>query len=91
MSEAQHKLLRSQNMPKLSLFGVIQGRGSGFEHNYPQDNSVFSRSYAKGVGIDRGNYLVGVGLTWSVSSLFRNHSKIKHQNMPHWHCKTIII
>ena len=79
MSEAQHKLLRSQNMPKLSLFGVIQGRGSGFEHNYPQDNSAFSRSYAKGVGIDRGNYLVGVGLTWSVSSLFRNHSKIKHQ------------
>lgn len=79
MSEAQHKLLRSQNMPKLSLFGVIQGHGSGFEHNYPQDNSAFSRSYAKGVGIDRGNYLVGVGLTWSVSSLFRNHSKIKYQ------------
>lgn len=78
-SEAQTKLLRSMNMPKLSMFGVIQGRGSGFEHNYVQDNRAFSRSYVDGVGIDRGNYLVGVGVTWSVSSLFRNHSKIKHQ------------
>lgn len=79
LSEGQTKLLRSQNMPKLSMFGVIQGRGSGFEHNYVQDNTAFSRSYLDGVGIHRGNYLVGVGLTWSVSSLFRNHSKIKNQ------------
>ena len=79
LSEGQTKLLRSQNMPKLSMFGVIQGRGSGFKHNYVQDNTAFSRSYVDGVGIDRGNYLVGVGVTWSVSNLFRNHSKIKNQ------------
>lgn len=78
-SQGQIKLLRSQNLPKFSLFGVIQGRGSGFDYNYVQDNTAFSRAYGDGVGIDRGNYLVGVGLTWSVSSLFRNHSKIKHQ------------
>lgn len=78
-SEGQQKLLRSQDMPKLSMFGVIQGRGSGFEHNYVQDNTAFSRKYTDGVGIDRSNYLVGVGVTWSVSNLFRNHSKIKNQ------------
>lgn len=78
-SDKQTKLLRSENLPKFSLFGVVQGRGSGFKHNYVQDNTAFSQSYADGVGIDRGNYLVGVGVTWSVSSLFRNHSKIRNQ------------
>ncbi len=61
------------------MFGVIQARGSGFEHNYVQDNTDFSCSYLNGVGIHRGNYLVGVGVAWSVSNLFRNHSKIKNQ------------
>jgi outer membrane protein TolC len=78
-SNGQVKLLKSQNMPRFSLFGVLQGRGSGFEYNYVQDNSAFSRKYANGVGIDRTNYLIGVGVTWNFTSLFRNHSKIKRQ------------
>ena len=78
-SDGQVKLLKSQNMPRFSLFGVLQGRGSGFKYNYVQDNSAFSRKYSDGVGIDRTNYLVGVGVTWSFTSLFRNHSKIKNQ------------
>ena len=80
-SDRQTKSLRSQNRPKLSLFGVFQGRGSGFDYNYVQDNTAFSRAYFDGVGIDRTNYLVGIGMTWSVSSLFKNHSKIKHQKL----------
>lgn len=76
-NEGQIKLLKSQNMPRVSLFGVVQGRGSGFEYNYVQDQSAFSRKYADGVGIDRTNYLLGVGVTWNFTSLFRNHSKIK--------------
>lgn len=78
-SNGQLKLLKSQNMPRFSLFGVLQGRGSGFKYNYVQDNSAFSRKYSDGVGIDRTNYLVGVGVTWSFTSLFRNHSKIKNK------------
>lgn len=78
-SNGQIKLLKSQNMPRFSLFGVLQGRGSGFEYNYVEDNSAFSRKYTDGVGIDRTNYLIGVGVTWNFTSLFRNHSKIKSQ------------
>lgn len=78
-SNGRIKLLKSQNMPRLSLFGVLQGRGSGFEYNYVQDNSSFSRKYKDGVGIDRTNYLIGVGMTWNFTSLFRNHAKIKSQ------------
>lgn len=78
-SKGQIKLLKSQNMPRFSLFGVLQGRGSGFEYNYVQDNSAFSRKYTDGVGIDRANYLIGVGVTWNFTSLFRNNSKIKSQ------------
>ena len=36
-SNGQIKLLKSQNMPRFSLFGVLQGRGSGFEYNFVQD------------------------------------------------------
>lgn len=78
-SDKQIKLLRSQNLPKFTLFGVMQGRGSGFEHNYVQDNSAFSRKYSDGVGIDRSNYLIGIGVTWNFTSIFRNQSKIKSQ------------
>lgn len=75
----QSKLLKSEYFPRISLFGVIQGRGSGFEYNYPQNNNAYSRKYSDGIKIDRSNYLVGVGMTWSVSSLFRNRSKVNHQ------------
>lgn len=78
-SDKQIKLFRSQNLPKLTMFGVIQGRGSGFDHNYVQDNSAFSRKYSDGVGIDRSNYLIGLGVTWNITSIFRNQSKIKRQ------------
>lgn len=78
-NDGQIKLLKSQNMPRFSLFGVVQGRGSGFDYNYVQNPSAFSRKYADGVGIDRTNYLLGVGVTWNFTSLFRNHSKIKSQ------------
>lgn len=71
--------MKAHKKPNISAFGVIQGRGSGFEANYAQDNSAYSPSYLKGVGIDRGNYLLGVSLTWNVTNLFRFNTKIKEQ------------
>ena len=74
------EILKSNKRPTLSAFGAIQGRGSGFDANYAQDNSAYSSSYLKGVGIDRSNYLLGFSLAWNVTSIFRSDSKIKEQH-----------
>lgn len=72
-------LVKTQRLPNLSAFGVLQGRGSGFESNYMQDNSAYSSSYLKGVGINRGNYLLGFTLSWNITNLYRFNSKLKEQ------------
>lgn len=72
-------LFKSERLPKLSAFGVLQGRGSGFEANYAQDLSAYSSSYFKGVGVDRSNYLLGFTLSWNISNMYRFNTKIKQQ------------
>lgn len=75
-SEKTH---RANQRPTISAFGIIQGRGSGFESNYAQDNSAFSTSYLKGVGIDRSNYLLGMSISWNISNILRANTKVKEQ------------
>jgi len=72
-------LVKSYRMPTLSAFGVVQARGSGFESNYAQDNNAYSSSYFKGVGFDRGNYLLGLTLSWNITNLYRSNTKVKEQ------------
>jgi outer membrane protein TolC len=78
-SVQQEKLQSALGLPTISSFGVIQGRGSGFDWNYVQDNSAFSKSYSDGVGIDRSNYLVGIGISWNLMNIYRQSSKKKEQ------------
>lgn len=78
-SEQSIEVLKAHKKPNVSAFGVVQGRGSGFEANYAQDNSAYSSSYLKGVGIDRGNYLLGISLSWNITNIFRFNTKIKEQ------------
>lgn len=78
-NKEEEKLQRSSMWPSLSAFGVMQGRGSGFDWNYVQDNSAFSRSYTDGVGIHRSNYVVGLTLSWNLTNIHRNSLKFKAQ------------
>lgn len=78
-SESMERLVTKGSLPTLNAFGVLQGRGSGFDWNYVQDNKAYSTSYGDGVGIDRSNYLVGLQLTWNVSNFFRTAYKRKQQ------------
>ena len=73
------EILKSNKRPTLSAFGVIQGRGSGFDANYAQDLSAYSSDYLKGVGIDRSNYLLGLSLSWNLTNIFRSGTKVKEQ------------
>jgi outer membrane protein TolC len=73
--------LSKTSLPKVSLFGALQGRGSGFGTGYnPSDPGSYSQSYFNGVEPIRGNYLIGVGVTWNLSNLGRVSSRVKSQH-----------
>lgn len=65
--------------PSFSMFGILQERGSGFEAAYTQNQTAFSRDYGTGVTPTRGNYLLGVGMTWNLTSIARNTAQVKSQ------------
>ncbi|MGL5894731.1 MAG: TolC family protein [Bacteroidales bacterium] len=78
-SHSQTRAFNGDALPKINLVASLAGRGSGFMHNYAQDKSMISSSYLDGVGIDRGNYLVGINLSWSITSLFKNRALSRAQ------------
>jgi len=80
-SNEQTKYYRRMYYPTFSLFGIIQGRGSGFSAGYTQDQTKFTRDYGQGVNPTRANYLVGVGMNWNLTSILRNTSQVKSQKM----------
>jgi outer membrane protein TolC len=77
---AQTRLSKKSYFPSLNLVGVFQERASGFEARYTQDQTAFTRSYSEGVSPTRGNYLVGVGLTWNLTTIARTHALSKSLN-----------
>lgn len=75
----QTRLYRRQFFPSLSLFGVIQERGSGFQSAYTLDQTAFTQDYVTGVTPTRTNYLLGVGLNWNLTTIARNTQQVKAQ------------
>jgi outer membrane protein TolC len=75
VSEAQSRFINTLKYPTFSFFGVFQARGSGFSSDYAINPSGYDKGYFNGISPDRINYLVGVGLTWNITSL----SRIKQQ------------
>jgi outer membrane protein TolC len=71
VSEAQLKYINTLRYPVFSLFGVFQTRGSGFAYDYSVNQSGYDKSYIGGISPDRVNYVLGVGLTWNITSLAR--------------------
>lgn len=72
---------RRSMMPGLTLFGMYQARGSGFDYNYtPQFPERYSRSYADGVGPDRYNYVAGFSIFWNLLSPLRVKQQARAQD-----------
>jgi len=78
-SNQQVKLYKRFYYPTMSAFGVLQTRASGFNTGYVLDQKAFSRNYWDGVNPDRSNYLVGVGITWNLTTPFRMSKQVKAQ------------
>jgi adhesin transport system outer membrane protein len=79
VSDEAAKYLSTFSYPTFSLFGVYQGRGSGFSANYGTDQTAYNSSYGAGVDPTRYNYLFGVGMVWNLTNPFRVHYQVKSQ------------
>ncbi|MFI0490215.1 TolC family protein [Flavobacterium sp.] len=78
-SDQQVKLYKRFYYPTMSLFGIMQTRASGFNSNYASDLNSFSRNYWDGIDPNRSNYLVGVGITWNLTTPFRMSKQVSAQ------------
>jgi outer membrane protein TolC len=80
LSQEETNYLRTLNYPVFSVFGVTQGRGSGFDATYSATNpGAYTHSYGQGAGIQRTNYLVGIGVTWNLTNPLRVHEQVAAQ------------
>ena len=80
-SDEQLKLYRREYWPTFSMFGVFQTRGSGFNSNYASDQNSYTKNYGDGVNPTRQNYLVGVGVTWNLTTIARSSKKVSAQKL----------
>ncbi|HEY4195372.1 MAG TPA: TolC family protein [Mucilaginibacter sp.] len=79
VSDEQAKYYKTFSYPTLSLFGVYQGRGSGFNSAYGTDQTTYTGSYGSGADPTRFNYLFGIGMVWNITNPFRVHYQVKSQ------------
>jgi outer membrane protein TolC len=80
-SNQQEKLFRREYWPTMSLFGVFQTRGSGFNSNYATDQNSYTQNYGDGISPTRQNYLMGVGITWNLTTIARSSKKVSAQKL----------
>jgi outer membrane protein TolC len=80
-SNEEAKYLNTFSYPTFTLFGLYQGRGSGFKAGYStnQGDYNFDSGYGAGADPTRYNYLLGVGVTWDFTNVFRVHYQVQAQ------------
>lgn len=81
VSKQQVKLFKREYYPSFSLFGIYQTRASGFNSDYAVDQNSFSHNYLDGINPSRQNYLLGVGVTWNLTSIARSSKKVSAQKL----------
>jgi len=80
LSDARARYYHTFNYPTFSAFGILQGRGSGFDYNYGIANpNAYTHNYWDGVKPATGNYLLGVGISWNIASPFRVQQQVLAQ------------
>jgi outer membrane protein TolC len=79
VSNEQIKIYKKSVFPTFSFFGVMQGRGSGFGPAYSLDQSAYTRSYTEGINPVRGNYLLGIGVAWNLTTIARSRPAVRAQ------------
>jgi len=73
----QLRLGKASYYPSINLVGIIQTRASGFAQTYAQDQSRFTNSYSSGIKPTITNYIVGVGLIWNLTTIYRTNAQVQ--------------
>lgn len=73
------KLFRRAYYPTVNLIGIYQTRASGFSPEYATNQHAFSQRYLDGISPDRQNYLLGIGLTWNLTTIGRTAKQVSAQ------------
>jgi outer membrane protein TolC len=72
--------LKKSILPGVSLFGVLQTRGSGFDYNYNAANNYkYSTAYLDGIKPTRTNYVAGVFVAWNIVSPLKIKQEVRAQ------------
>lgn len=80
LSNEQAKYFKTFSYPTFTLFGVFQGRGSGFDSDYGINGlNKYSQSYLRGIDPVRANYLLGVGMIWNLTTPLRVQQQVTSQ------------
>lgn len=79
VSDQQRKYIRTLQFPAFSIFSVYQTRGSGFRPDYATDQTAYHPQYLEGIKPVRSNYLVGIGVTWNITTPLRVHQQLTAQ------------
>jgi outer membrane protein TolC len=79
VSDEQAKYYSTFAYPTFSLWGVYQGRGSGFGSGLLTNPNAYTSNYGSGVNPTRYNYLFGVGMIWNITNPFRVHYQVQSQ------------
>ncbi|MBS1598122.1 MAG: TolC family protein [Bacteroidetes bacterium] len=81
LSDERAKYFHTFSFPVFSLFGIIQGRGSGFDDSYGAQNLfAYSHEYWNGIEPTRANYLVGIGMSWNLTTPWRVQQQVAAQH-----------
>ena len=80
-SNAQVRSFKREYYPTFSFFGVYQTRASGFNSDYAADQTSFTKNYLDGIEPNRQNYLLGIGVSWNLTSIARVNKKVKAQTL----------
>ena len=80
VSREQEKYYNRFKYPVFSLIGVVQSRGSGFSNTYSElYPNAFTHDYWSAVQPARSNYLIGMGVTWNLTSPIRVRQQVAAQ------------
>jgi outer membrane protein TolC len=80
LSNARVKYYNTFKYPTFTTFGIVQGRGSGFNYNYNLLNrEAYTKDYFQGIKPTRANYLFGVGVTWNLTDRLRVAQQVQAQ------------
>jgi outer membrane protein TolC len=79
LSEEQVNYYKTLSLPTISLGAALQGRGSGFGSSYTAANPNYSGSFSDGVGVNRANYVIGLGITWNITQPLRIKQQVRSQ------------